>query len=108
MANAEASLKRVLTQDLFEIGELAGGATQLERGSSRTAHGDACRIIAAIFQPAQPLKDDGDYLLFSYIANNAAHGTILSDGSSLARDRNGAVAAFPGLGLERELGSFRL
>jgi hypothetical protein len=76
VADAEGAVERMLAQNLFEIGELAGSAAQFKRGLRRAADGDACRVIAAIFEPAQPLNDDRDHLLFPYIADvtdDAAH-----------------------------------
>ncbi len=79
VADAEGALDRMLAQNLFQVAELARSATDLKRGAGRAAHGDACRVVAAVFEAPQPLDDDGNYLLGTDITDNAAHATILSD-----------------------------
>jgi hypothetical protein len=68
----------MLAENFFQVGELAGRAAQLKRGAGRAADRDACGIVPAIFEPTQPLDNDGNDLLRTYITNNAAHGLILS------------------------------
>ena len=50
VANAEGAVERVLAQSLFQLGELAGSAAHLKLGPRRTAHGNARRIVTAVFE----------------------------------------------------------
>jgi len=84
VADAEGSLERVLAQNLFQIVQLAGGAPNFKRGGGkrgarRAAHGNARRVVAAVFEAAKPLDDDWNYFFWTDVADDAAHGTILSD-----------------------------
>ena len=79
VADAEGAVERMLAQNLFKVGELAWSATHFKRGAGRAAHGDARRVIAAVFQAPQPLDDDRNYFLWTDVADNSAHAAILSD-----------------------------
>ena len=79
VADAEGAVERMLAQNLFQVGELARRAAHLERGAGWAAHGDARRVVAAVFQAPQPLDDDRNYFLWTDITDNAAHAAILSD-----------------------------
>ncbi len=79
MADAEGSLQRMFVENIFQIGQLAGGAAHLEDGRIRAAHCDACRVVAAVFEAPQPLNNDRDNLLRTDIPNNSAHNWILCD-----------------------------
>jgi hypothetical protein len=79
-------MKRVFAQDLFKVDELAFGATNLKDGTGGAADGDAGRVVAAVFEAAQTLDDDWNYLLWTDVANYAAHGTILFDWACEGRD----------------------
>jgi hypothetical protein len=67
----------MFAQDLFEVDELALGAADLNCGAGGAADGDAGGVIAAIFEAAQALDDDWNYLFGSDVADDSAHGTIL-------------------------------
>ena len=63
-------------EDLFEVAQLAGRAANLELaflGDDRDARG----VVAAIFEFAQPLDDDGDDLFRADVADNSAHAAGL-------------------------------
>jgi hypothetical protein len=72
----------MLGQHLFKVVQLAGGAANLKGGTGRAAHGDASRVVAAVFQPPQTFDDDRNYLLGTNIADDSAQARILSDRAS--------------------------
>jgi len=80
VANAEGSIERVLTENLFEVNELTGRAAELKSVARRAANGDARRVVSAIFESPQPLDDDRNYLFRSHVTDNSAHISILRDG----------------------------
>jgi hypothetical protein len=60
-------------EDFFELAEFAGGATELQAVAIAT-DGDARRVVAAIFEAAQSLDDDGDdFSTVADVTDNAAH-----------------------------------
>jgi hypothetical protein len=79
VADAERAVQRILAQNLFQVGQLAGRATHLKHRAGGIADGDARRIVAAVFQSPQPFNDDGNHFLFSNITDDSAHVRILSD-----------------------------
>jgi len=92
--DAEGALDGVLEKNLFEIAQLAGSAPDFERGSGRAANSDASRIVSAVFEPPQPLNDDGNYFLGTNIANNSAHKAILCDSKLNRRERTAQLRSF--------------
>src|SRR5579862_5216721 len=72
VADAVGAVERLQADDLFQIAQLAFGATYLQ-AVAVAGHGDSGRIIAAILEPPQPVDDDRHNPLLPYIANNAAH-----------------------------------
>ena len=84
VADAEGAVEGMVAQDFFEIAELAGGAADFEESGVGAADGDAGRVVAAVFEAAQALDDDGDDFLTADVANNSAHDWILCEAS---RDR---------------------
>ena len=79
VANAEGAVQRMVAQNFFQIVQLAGRARHRKPVDSRTAHRDSGRIVTAIFEAPQPLNNDRNHLLGSYISDNAAHVWILRD-----------------------------
>ena len=77
VADAVTALDRRLPQGLFEILQLSGSASNLDFAGA-IDHGDACGIVAAVFQLAQPLDDDGNNFLGTDIADNTAHADFSS------------------------------
>jgi hypothetical protein len=51
------------------------GARRTSSVERRTAHGDARRVVAAVFQAPQPLDDDRNYLLGTDITDDSAHAS---------------------------------
>ncbi len=73
VADAEGAVDGILVEDFFELAEFAGGATELEAVAIAT-DGDARRVVAAIFEAAQSLDDDGDdFRTVADVTDNAAH-----------------------------------
>lgn len=66
------SVEGIELDGLFEVAQLAFGATHLE-ALTVTGYGDSCRVISAIFQTTQAINDDGDDSLLSNVTDNAAH-----------------------------------
>jgi len=58
--------------DALEIRELAGAASQSD--VTVLHHGDAGRVVAAIFEPPQPVNEDRDDVFRADIADDSAHG----------------------------------
>jgi len=79
VADAEGAIDGMFAQDLFQIDQLARSAAHLKGGAVGTAHGDARRVVAAVFQPPQPFDDDRNHLLWTDITDNSAHNKILND-----------------------------
>jgi hypothetical protein len=64
-----------IADDLFQAGELAGGAAEFDLPAG-IDHGDAGGIIAAIFEAAETVNNERDDLLGSDVSDNAAHGGV--------------------------------
>ena len=71
MADADGALDRIEVESAGEVGELAFGAAALDAAIDKS--GDAGRIIAAVFEAAQPLDQAWRHCLFGDDADNAAH-----------------------------------
>ena len=76
VADAVGAVERIETDHLFQVAQLALGAAHLQ-AVTIAGDGDSSRVVAAVFQPAQAIDDDGNDLFLTYIANNAAHRLIL-------------------------------
>ena len=81
VADAEGAVERMFAKDFFEIAEFAGSAADLEESGIGAADGDAGRVVAAIFEAAQALNDDGDNLLTADVTDDSAHEWILCEGA---------------------------
>ena len=104
VADAEGAVDGMLAQHLFQVAQLARRAAHLKRGAGGAAHGDARRVVAAVFQPPQPFDDDRNYLLGADITDNSAHEVILNDDADAGRkDGRGG----PGTGVEQNPASSR-
>src|SRR5438874_2163653 len=76
VANAVGAVERLEANDLFQIAQLAFGAADLE-AITISAHGNAGRVIAAIFEAPQAIQDDRNDPLLTYISHNSAHAMLL-------------------------------
>ena len=65
-------VQRLFPDYLLQVAQLAGGAPHLQLLAA-VAHGDPCRVITAILQPLQPLKNNGNHLFRSQVADYPAH-----------------------------------
>jgi hypothetical protein len=70
-------VKGLEADGLFEVAELALGAADVE--DVRLVYDrDARRVVAAVFELAQPLEDDGHDLLVADIADDSTHNFLTS------------------------------
>ena len=76
VADAVRSVDRGLPDDFFEIVQLSRGAADLHLAVAAD-HGDAGRIVAAIFQAAEAVENQGNDFFRPDIADNSAHGVTL-------------------------------
>jgi hypothetical protein len=83
MADPKRALRRMVMQNLLEVAQLSRRAPHRESVACRTADRNPGGIISAVFQASQSLDDDGNYLLWTYISDDAAHVPILRDFESL-------------------------
>ena len=100
VGDAEPASQRRLRELLLELRDLADGAAQTER-VVRLHHGNACRVIAAILEPAQTLDQDGHDVALGDGSYDSAHSFLfryfaglrggLADGVSCAYPSCAAV-----------------
>ena len=76
VADAVDSLERLRVDGLLEVHELARAAPSLDLPVADD--GDACGVVAAIFEPPQPVDEDGHDFLRAEIADDSAHIFLLS------------------------------
>ena len=76
VADAVEALHRIQLQHFFQVAQLAGGAPH--RQAAVFEHRETSRIVAAVFQPLQAVKNDGDSFPWSDVADNSAHSTLSS------------------------------
>ena len=60
-----------MRDDVFEVRQLAGAAPQVDGAVVHDR--DARRVVAAIFEPAQPVDQDGNDVLRSDVSDDSAH-----------------------------------
>src|SRR5207302_249104 len=75
MAEAVNAVERFGFNRRFEISQLARAAPALDAAVAH--HGDAGRVVTAVFETAQPIEQDGHHLLVSDVADDSAHWVIL-------------------------------
>ena len=71
VAEAVEAGERLRLDGVFEIDQLAGAAPDFDRAV--LDDGDAGRVVAAIFEPPQPLEEDGHDGLRSDVTDDSAH-----------------------------------
>jgi hypothetical protein len=74
MTDTAPAGQRLLLQNVFEFAKLSFGPP--DGNASVVEYGNTGRIVATIFQAAQPVDDDGHGLPGAKISNNSAHGKI--------------------------------
>src|SRR5581483_1752205 len=72
VADAIRPIERLQTNRLFQIAQLAFGAAN-HQGALLINHGDARRVVAAIFQLAKPVENHSDDLLITNVTDNTTH-----------------------------------
>ena len=75
VADAVGAFHRVQPQNLFEVAKLAL-RPPYSQAVALFQYGDARRVVPAVFQPLQPVQDDGDCLLISDVPNDSTHKLI--------------------------------
>ena len=63
---------RLEPDGFFQVAQLALGAANLQTVAV-ARHRDAGRIVAAVFQPLQPVQNDRNHPLLTNVTNNSAH-----------------------------------
>src|SRR5579863_291343 len=71
--NAIGAAERLEADGLFQVAQLAFGASQLQPVPV-AGYCDSSGIVAAILQATQPFDDDRNYTLLTDVADNATHG----------------------------------
>ena len=86
-------VERLGAMTCLEVGELAGAAPDVD--ARAVDDRDAGRVVAAVFEPPQPLDQDGNDLLGADVADDAAHESSLQSQFRVQRVRTSCS----GLGL---------
>ena len=73
--DADLAVRRVRVDRVLQHLHLADGAQALELGRA-VQHRDAGGVVAAVFEPAQSLHEDGDDVALSDGSDDAAHLTV--------------------------------
>jgi hypothetical protein len=76
VADAVSTVERLEANRLFEITQLAFGATDSQL-LIFVNDGDPGGVVTAVLELAQPVENDWDYLLVANITNNATHKKFL-------------------------------
>jgi hypothetical protein len=71
MADPDGAVQRFAIKPAFELAQFAFGAPPRKRATLE--RGDACGVVAAIFEQLQRLDELGRHRRFSENADNAAH-----------------------------------
>src|SRR5664280_876712 len=74
MADAVGAVERLQADDLFQVAQLALGATHLQ-ATAVAGYGNAGRVIAPVLEAAQAVNDDRHNSLLSDVSNNPAHNS---------------------------------
>src|SRR5579864_463946 len=77
VSDAVAAVERLKANDFFQIAQLAFGAANLHPAFAIAGHGDARRVVAAVFQPLQPVNNDRHNALFPDVPYDSAHKNLL-------------------------------
>ena len=75
VADAVVAGDRIERDDVLEVRQLAGAAAQVDRAVAHHRH--ARRVVAAIFEPPQPLDQDRDDVLGSDVSDDPAHSCLI-------------------------------
>jgi len=72
VADAVDSIERLALDGFFEVAEFAGSAADVHFPVGLN-DGDACGIVAAIFEAAEAVKNQRDDFFGADVTNNSAH-----------------------------------
>src|SRR5215218_4675734 len=72
VADAVRAIKRIEANRLFQVAQLSFGAANLEIVSF-IDDSNAGRVVAAIFEFAQPIDNERHDLFVAYVTNNSTH-----------------------------------
>ena len=72
MADSIRAVERLQANHFFKVAQLALGTTNLQ-AVSVAANGNAGRVVPAILQAPQAVKNDRDDTLLAYISHDSAH-----------------------------------
>ena len=78
VADAEGAVERIVGDEGFEVAEFAGGAAELHDAVGGSSDGDACGVIAAVFEAAQAFDDDGHGGIGANVSDDSTHGTSVA------------------------------
>ena len=84
VADAVDAVERLQPNRLFQVAELALAAADFELAVV-AHHRDARRVVAAVFQPLQPVQQDGDDGFLTNVADDSAHNSATSGPSTTLR-----------------------
>src|SRR5262249_12321453 len=88
------------TDCFFQVAQLPLGPANLQFTIVPVpGHGDACGVVAAIFELLEPINNDGHHTLFAYVTDYSAHGLL--DSVALLRDSRILLPSFPNPDPER-------
>ncbi len=73
VADAVGAVQRLEADGLFQVAQLALGAADLQP-LAIARHGNARRVVTAVFQPFQAVQDYGHNPLLTNVSDNATHG----------------------------------
>src|ERR1700756_3133552 len=72
VADPVSAFEGLEANDLFQVAELALGATHL-KAAAVSGDGNAGGVVAAILKTTQPIDDDRHNLLFADVSDDATH-----------------------------------
>ena len=93
VADAHGALRRLGQQEIGQVGNAAHALAHLHRPT--LDGGDTRRVVAAVFEPPQPIQEDGSRLGLSDISNDSAHKGRKVTESAGARKGWGFRVDFP-------------
>jgi hypothetical protein len=79
VADAVSAVEWLQADRFFEVAQFALGAAHVQM-MRFIDDGDARRVVAAIFEFAQPVDDDRHDLFIAYVSHNATHELLFLSG----------------------------
>ena len=78
--------QRLIADGFFQIAQFSGRAPQFQAPVA-VQHGDARRIVAAVFQPPQTIQDDRHRIAAADVSHNSAHTLLQNFDPVVLNDR---------------------